>query len=136
MKRNNENVHEACQKHMGAGDRISNLKCHFHRPNEKYYCFSLYFWLLVSFLSVSYMYMYVHYMYKTRKALCTAIKCSQWRSYYGRKYSTFNNSGLQSMSFCHQRNAFITSGIPLALVDVHDVPFVSPYFPKDRRIFK
>ena len=50
-----------------------------------------------------------------------------------------NNSGLQSMSFCHQRNAFIPSEIPMALVDIvdiHDVAFVSLCFRKDTRIFK
>ena len=46
-----------------------------------------------------------------------------------------NNSGLQSMSFCHQRNAFITPEIPMALVDIHGVAFVSLCFRKDTRIF-
>ena len=47
-----------------------------------------------------------------------------------------NNSGLQSMYFCRQRNAFITSEIPMALVDIHDVAFVSLCFRKDMRISK
>ena len=44
-----------------------------------------------------------------------------------------NNSGLQSMSFYHQRNALITPEIPMMLVDIHDVAFVSL---KDTCIFK
>ena len=42
---------------------------------------------------------------------------------------SFNNFG-------PQRNAFITSEIPMVLVDIHDVAFVSLCFRKDTRTFK
>ena len=62
----------------------------------------------------------------------------QWRSYYGLKYSTNLPIILvfKVCIFCRQRNAFITSEIPMALVDIHDVAFVSLCFRKDTRISK
>ena len=60
----------------------------------------------------------------------------QWRSYYGLKYSTNLPIILifKVCLFCRQRNAFITSEIAMALVDIHDVAFVC--FRKDTRISK
>ena len=63
---------------------------------------------------------------------------SQWRSYYGLKYSTNLPIILvfKVCLFCRQRNPFITSEIPMALVGIHGVSFVSLYFRKDTRISK
>ena len=63
---------------------------------------------------------------------------NQWRSYYGLKYSTNLPIILvfKVCIFCRQRNAFITSEIPMALVDIHDVAFVSLCFRKDTRMSK
>ena len=65
---------------------------------------------------------------------------NQWRSYYGLKYSTNVPTILVFkvcwFFFCRQRNAFSTSEIPMALVDIHDVAFVNLCFRKDTRISK
>ena len=47
-----------------------------------------------------------------------------------------NNSGLQSMYFFSLKNAFITSEIPMAFVDIYDLALVILCFRKDTRIFE
>ena len=49
---------------------------------------------------------------------------------------SFNKSGLQSIYFLLLKNPFISPEIPMALVDIYDVAFVSLYFRKDTHIFK
>ena len=70
--------------------------------------------------------------------VAVSVCAFQWRSYYGLKYSTNLPIILvfKVCIFCRQRNAFITSEIPMALVDIHDVAFLSLCFRKDTRISK
>ena len=70
--------------------------------------------------------------------VAVSVCAFQWRSYYGLKYSTNLPIILvfKVCIFCRQRNAFITSEIPMTLVDIHDVAFVSLCFRKDTRISK
>ena len=65
--------------------------------------------------------------------ICRAVAKLLWTEVFKESPNNSNNSS-KYVFFCRQRNAFITSEIPMTLVDIHDVAFVSLRFRKDIQV--